>query len=738
LAWAPGQASDNRTSVASGTDPDAPRPEARPAPEAASVEGLEEVVVTAQKREERLLDTPQSVSVLSSDALGKLGAVQFSDFANTVPGLSFTTVGAGFSQITLRGVTAGVDIGHTVGTYIDEVPVGFSSAATGVSLVSLDEGLFDIDRIEVLRGPQGTLYGASTLGGLIKYVNKEPQLSGFASEVRTGVSATADGGVSYLGSLAVNVPMRQDLALRAGAYESHDGGFVDNVALGRKDINHSDVYGARGDLLYKPTDALTVRFDAFVQNISRSGQSTVDFNFAGAPEYGKLEQYRQFSEPYEQHFRLLSATLKYDFGAADLTAISSYQALRADYFVDITGQFVPLLQTFFGRTYGAVGYSNLLNVHKFTQEVRVGSHSDAAVEWLAGLFYTREATGGDYSTPLRDPNGASATNDIFAFSGPGSFKEYAGFADLTWHLSSRFDVTGGARYAKNDQSQTQISSGLLLGVAPGEVSVIPTRTSSDHALTYLANARYHLSEHATAYLRYATGYRPGGPNTVASNPATGAPVAPPTFQPDKLKSYEGGFKAESEDRRFGIDLAVYYIDWRDIHILAYVNGVGITANAPGGASVRGSELSLTARPLPDLTLSGAFAYQNAKLSAADANLGASDGERLPGVPRFTAALNADYLLSGVPWRPRLGATLRYVTDRSASFDHSPSIPQYTLPAYPLVDLRAGLAPGRVDLQLYIHNLFNRFAEFSADTSRGAAQLAIARPRTIGVTATVNF
>jgi outer membrane receptor protein involved in Fe transport len=210
------------------------------------------------------------------------------------------------------------------------------------------------------------------------------------------------------------------------------------------------------------------------------------------------------------------------------------------------------------------------------------------------------------------------------------------------------------------------------------------------------------------------------------------------FQPDRLKSYEAGFKADSAGRRYGLDVAAYYIDWQDIHILAYVNGIGITANAPGGATVRGAELSLTARPVPNLALSGAFAYQNAKLSAADVNLGAAAGERLPQVPRFTAAANVDYEFARQGWRPALGATVRYVSDRRASFDNSPSIPQYQLPAYTLVDLRAALTFGPTDLQLSVHNLFNEVAQLSADTSRGPAQLALARPRTFGITATVHF
>jgi iron complex outermembrane receptor protein len=435
---------------------------------------------------------------------------------------------------------------------------------------------------------------------------------------------------------------------------------------------------------------------------------------------------------------VVSATVNIKFPPATLTSISSYQTLDADYIVDISGQFVPLIQALFNRNYQAVGYNNALDVHKFTQEMRFASNDTETWEWIAGGFYTHETTGGNYSLSLIDPTGQSAANDIFGFSGPGTFEEYAGFGDLTYHFNQQFDVTGGIRYAHNNQSQTQISTGLLLGVPPGTVSTIPNRESSDHAFTYLANARYHFTENSTGYIRYATGYRPGGPNTVANDPVTGLPVAPSTFKPDRLSSYEVGMKADTTDRRFGVDLSAYYIKWKDIHILAYVNGIGITANAPGGASVRGAELSLLARVIPDLSITGAFAYQDAKMSAADPNLGASDGERLPNVAKFTASATADYTFSYVPRTPSVGAVVRYVSDRWASFDNSASIPQYRLPAYTLVDLRSGVMLGPVDLQLSLRNVFNKFAEFSADTSRGAAQLSVATPRTVALSASLHY
>jgi iron complex outermembrane recepter protein len=373
-----------------------------------------------------------------------------------------------------------------------------------------------------------------------------------------------------------------------------------------------------------------------------------------------------------------------------------------------------------------------LNTKKFTQEVRLASSGTKPLEWLLGGFYTHEISQNMQAFALRDLAGQPAPNILYTFSSPSFYEEYAGFGDLTYHLTSRFDVSGGVRYAHNRQSFTQFGSGLLIGSAP-------TRRSTEHVFTYLANARYHFSDHATGYLRFATGYRPGGPNFVANDPTTGLPVAPPTFEADRLKSYEAGVKAETADRAFGFDLAGYYIDWSNIQINAVRGGFGVIANAPGGATVRGAELSLTGHPTRALIVTGAFAYQDAHLSEADPDLGGAKGERLPNVPRFTAALNTDYDLPGGSLRPTVGASLRYVSDRMAGFDHSASVAQYRLPAYVAVDLRTGISLGPVStLQLYLHNLFDARGQLAAFNNTGPGRVSILQPRTVGLTAATHF
>jgi iron complex outermembrane receptor protein len=688
-------------------------------------------VVTVQKREERLINTPQSVSVLSADALAKAGALQFRDFATTVPGLTFTTVGAGYTQLALRGVTTGFDVTPAVGIYVDDVPYGSSSGFAQGAQVTLDVGLFDIDRIEVLRGPQGTLYGASTMGGLLKYVTKRADAARFSVDAQAGSSGTEHGGVSYDGGMAVNAPIvAGKVAVRASGFYSHDGGYIDNLALGQDHVNRSGIYGGRTDLLFTPTSALTIRIGGFLQNISRDGEASANYTLAGAPKDGSLDQRRLFAEPFDQHFRLVSGTIAYDLGPATATSISSYQTTRTDMFFDFSSQFVPIFASI-GLPYSAIGFPQGLNTKKFTEEVRLASSGTKPLEWLVGGFYTHEISENTQAFDLRDLAGQPAPNILYTFSSPSRYEEYAAFGDLTYHLTSKFDMSGGIRYAHNRQSFTQIGSGLLIGSAP-------TRRSSESVVTYLGNARYHFGDHATGYLRFATGYRPGGPNFVANDPTTGLPVAPPTFEADRLQSYEAGVKAETADRTLGFDLAGYYIDWNNIQINAVRGGFGVIANAPGGATVRGAELSLTANPTRDFTLAGAFAYQDAHLSEADPDLGGANGERLPNVPRFTAAVNADYNLPGSSLRPTVGATLRHISDRMAAFDRGP-LGQYRLPAYQTVDLRTGitLGPGNA-LQLYVHNLFDSRGQLAVFNNTGPGRVSILQPRTVGLTATTHF
>jgi outer membrane receptor protein involved in Fe transport len=620
-----------------------------------------------------------------------------------------------------------------VGTYVDEVPYGPSTTLGGAAQLSLDSSLFDVDRIEVLRGPQGTLYGASTLGGLMKYVTKRPDPSGLGGDVQIGVSQTEDGGTNYNIAGAVNAPISDKAAVRLSAFQTRDAGYFDNVARGKKDANQGDISGGRADLLWKPSDALSIRLTAYQQTIDSDGEGTADYTLAGEPLYGSLGQSRPYAEPVHNQFRLGSATIEYDFGPATLTSVTSYQTLRVHNVWDASAVYVPLLNFFFGPTYSAVGVDNVNSTDKFTQELRVASNTgDHAIDWLVGAFYTDEDTGNNQFFLLMDLAGNPAQNDLFTYINPSSYKEYAAFGDMTWHATAKLDLTAGLRYAHNDQESAQNGSGAF--IPPGN----PRSSSSEDVPTYLANVRYRISDQQNVYARLATGYRPGGPNYPTLDETTGQPTAQPPFESDHLKSYEVGWKGEALDHRFGFDASAYYIDWSNLQVTTIVGGFAAITNASGGATSYGSELTLSVRPMEDFTATGAFAYQHATMNEADPFLGAAKGERLPNTPEFSASISADYRISALRVAPTIGATVRYVDDRTVSFENSGSFPQYHLPAYTMFDLRGSVPIGKVDLQLYVHNVGNERAELGNLFPSIGTRIAIAQPRTIGLTATAHF
>jgi iron complex outermembrane recepter protein len=700
---------------------------------ATSVSVLEEVVVTAQKFEEKLSETPLSVTAISARSLEALGATQLRDFASTVPSLTFTTSGVGSTQVNLRGITTGNNISPTVGIYVDEVPYGSSTPFASGAQLALDVGLFDVSRIEILRGPQGTLYGASTMGGLLKYVSVTPDATEFGATMRAGVSSSEGGGIGYEGAAAINAPLADDkAALRVSAFYTHDSGFVDNLTAGRADVNEADVYGGRADLLLKPSDKLSLRFVAFAQDIERDGTASSDFGLAsGRPIDSDLDQRRLRREPFDQQFRLGSATIVYDFENVTLSSISSYQTVRSDAITDVSAFFGPALAAG-GIVLGSVDVSKRNETDKFTQELRLNGRGEL-FDWSLGAFYTDEDSNQFQRLNASLPNGDVFPVNLLTVALPSTYEEYAGFGTLTWHVTQKLDFIGGMRYAHNSQDFEQIGSGPL-------IFSVPKRTQTDSIGTYQATIRYRASETFMPYVRYATGYRPGGPNAVL-NDLAGQPLADPLFEADKLKSYEGGIKASTADRRFGVDAAVYYIDWDNLQINAVRNGLGVVDNAAAAES-KGAELTLTFVPTPQLTLVGALGYIDAQLTEDAPDLGGVKGERMPDTPELTASLSGDYAFDLGSRDAFVGATARHIGDRVVSFDASGSVPQYELPEYTTIDLRAGVQLGSARLQMYVKNAFDERGELSATTAfsglGGPVWVSLVQPRTIGVNLISQF
>lgn len=697
-------------------------------------EQLAEVVVTAQKRRDLERDTPVSVTVLSTRTLQRASATQLRDIAGSIPGLGFTSPGAGEAQINLRGVTTGGNVSPTVGIYVDEVPYGSSTPFAAGAQLALDAGLFDLERVEVVRGPQGTLYGAGTMGGLLKYVPARPDPSVSSAFVQAGIGNTQHGGMNHELAGMVNLPFADGRsAVRAAGFSFREGGYVDDVELQRADVNRARVRGGRAELLWEPLDELVVRLAVFAQDIDRDATTAADRDLAsGAPVEGPLLKRRALAEPFAQTFRLASATVQYAAGFADLVAVSSFQRARVGSRSDASDLYVPLLAGLVPDV-DAVGVDKQIVTRRFTQEIRLSATGDR-VDWLAGAYFTRETSDQGQQVPVFDARRQMLPVNLATIDLPSGYREAAGFATLTLHATDRLDLTAGARQAGSRLNQEQLASGLV-------AQPLPERRTRESVTTFLAGARYRISPQLMGYLRVADGYRPGGPNLVANDPVSGLPIADPSFDADFLTSYEAGLKFRSEDRRIGLDVALYQIDWDDLQVVAVRNGVGVIDNA-SAARNRGAELQLDLRPAPRVSLAAAIGWMDAQLSRDAPDLGAVRGDRLPNTPRVTAWISGErqFLLQGrSAW---LGFAVRHAARRTSSFANDAGQPLYRLPAYTVVDLRGGIEMGSWRLQAQIRNVADRRAQISASTALAvagaAARVTLLQPRTYGVTLSTDF
>ena len=709
----------------------------------------EEIVVTAQKRTQTLIDVAQSVSVVSGATLEQQGATNFSDYLKNVPSLQLVQGTPGQGRLVLRGINTG-GVASTVAVYVDETPFGSSTGLANGAELAGDFDTFDIGRIEVLRGPQGTLYGASSLGGLLKFVTNQPSTSGFEGKALGGVEFTDGGDMSYRGAGMVNIPLGETLAFRASGSYRKQGGFIDSIGTAgsniRSNTNDFESYGGRASLLWKPDTNLSVRLSALLQNLYVDGSSFVETDPATMkPLYGSLTQSEYLPQFSNVKYRLYNATINYDLGPATLTWATSYgqqlQSFRAD--------FTANLSAALGGPY--VYFDQLTQNRKWTQELRLASNGGDFVEWLVGGYYTREKARifQNLKTAVPGTPGTLTPIDLpfdyAVYNLASRYEEIAGFANATLHLAPWFDIDLGGRYSHNRQRADQETDGVLLGA-----STIDNIRSSDNVFTWSVAPKIKFGKQASLYARVAKGYRPGGPNVI---PTGAPPGTPTTFEPDTVTSYEIGFKGDTADRRASIEASLYHIDWNNIQLAAVVNGFGVNANG-AGAEVDGAEITATLRPTTGLVTSVNFALNDAKLSGDTDPLvvGAVKGDRLPFTAKYSVSVNADYQWDlGGDVTASIGGSIRSLSRQSGNYDpvylaaygHFPKVR-----AYEVLDLRAGVAFGRYAINAYVNNLTNSRGITATQALLGVAGLprnvdgaigaGVLRPRTVGINLTADF
>lgn len=657
---------------------------------------IEDVVITAQKREERLQDVPVPVTALNADQLADTNQVLLRDYYASVPAFTVSPNYAGQQMLSIRGITTGGFTNPTVGVLIDDVPYGTSTFFSGNQVPDLDPG--DLERVEVLRGPQGTLYGSNSMGGLLKFVTVDPSTEGYSGRLQVGTEYVQNGnGPGYNLRASANIPISDTIAIRASGFTRQDAGYIDNPVLNENGVNEGKATGGRLAALWRPSELFSLKLTALYQHSVMDGSTDVDIQ----PGLGDLQQnYIHGVGGYDRTVQAYSAIVKARFGVVDFTSVTGYGNNKFTASLDFTSVFGPAVKKLFNADGDA--YLDYNNVSKFSQEMRFSGTLWQNFDWLVGGFFTHENSPEYYSFPGMVPATGKILGLYWDATSRNTFREYAGFVDLTYHFTDQFDVQLGGRESRITVAQLQnVSWGPFAGPVP---SITPEVASSTDTFTYLVTPRFKITPDLMVYARLASGYRPGGPQLTA----VVAQGAPAQYNPDKTENYELGLKGDFLDHTLTVDGSVYYIDWKKIQI-QLETGQGIAYDANGGAAKsEGVELSVESRPLTGLTLTSWVAYDDAVLTQAfpaGSTAYGMPGNRLPNSTRWSAnaSVQQDFPLfkdaTGF-----VGAAASYVGDRVSVFQ-STALRQ-VFPSYTRTDLRAGAKYDSWTATLYANNVAN--------------------------------
>lgn len=737
--------------------------------------GLEEIIVTARKVSERLQDVPVSVSAVTGEELRRIGATDIKDALGRIPGLSFADNSRGNSKYAIRGVSNDFTFLPTTGVYLDDISLltrpSFNSGA-------FDPIFFDIERVEVLKGPQGTLYGGSAMGGAIKYVTARPDLNRELLSAASGISTTAHGGVGYNTEVVYNLPVVQDvLAVRFGASMIHEAGYVDNVAgldaedtsksetdfptytpltqpslatQSRKDYNYSDIYSLRASVLYQPDPSWSIRTTALYQ---RSREEAPPFFWLNLEDF--TSSYRYLSQPHTDRGTILSLDIRKSFGAFDLTSLTGYfdrnQVWGRDYSFYV-GFAVPSLYSFNSFIYQP------FQTRTISQEFRIASaaDSDSPLRWLIGGFLSRQnLSSKGYDLPV-----VGVVSLLKYVEDEHDIDEDAVFGEASYALTERLELTAGARVWRIDREDNSVQSGALVNPNPNTPVASPDLNNEDKGVNPKLGLSYKLSQDNLLYASAAKGYRAGadtGSTSVISIceddiVRAGFPNGKPRFyDPDNLWSYEVGTKNQFADKKVTLNGSLYYIDWKDIQqsIALPDCGQGFATNA-GDARIYGTEWEARFNPARALEIGGNVTYLDAKIDNPRPNINILPGAEILNIPEWTASAFGSY---SVPisdqWSLRFQADYQYRGRQRRQFAESQTvfypggeIASASLPvyqeSYELANAAIFLSGSTVNFRFYVNNLFDVAPLLEEAYSVGTSRAMTLRPRTIGSEVRLNF
>jgi len=704
-----------------------------------------EVVVTANKRAEILRNVAMSMSVVSGTDLARNQILDLEDLQASVPGLAIQGGGPGGGErIIIRGLNSGGD-GANVTTVVDDVPLSYSLAETDGGNLASDFDTYDLNRIEVLKGPQGTLYGADAEGGLIKYVTNPPDPNAYHLGMEAGEENVAHGGLGGDVKGYANIPlMNGTAAIRASGYYESMPGWISDPVTGQNRDNAGHRYGGRFSALWRPIPNLSIRATAFLQERNADGVDAVSVygNSNPSNRFGFVNGYNYYqynADITRNRLNFYSLDIDYDLHWASLQSITSYGSQH-----EFFDQDSPTLAGTKGA--GTSAFQQQINaLGKFNQEFRISSNPGDQLfrhdlDWQFGVFYTHEISTYDQNINLVSSQGAVTPGYFLDAVLPMNFNEEAIYGDLTYHFTRKFDVEVGGRFS-SDGSHSQVAeNGSEVG---GKYIVLPYIKTSDTSGTFSFAPRYHLTDDILAYVRIASGFRPGGPELpVAGEPA----VVPTKYGADSTINYEAGVKSQFFDGKVTIDLDGFYIDWSDIQVISTVKiasgaNFSFTGNA-GSAVSEGAEFNFGWRPVQGLRFGFAGAYTDAHLTQNAPGIGGLSGQALAYVPVLSTTLNGDY-----EW-PSYGASRGFVGfdwshigDRYSNFGTNPANGHQEIPSYETVSARTGVRYGSYTFELYGKNLTDAKGItyfFPASSYGGKGEAYLIRPLTVGIRVSSSF
>lgn len=727
---------------------------------------LEEVLVTATRRSQSMVEVPYNIQAITGVHLNKIGANELSDFVRTVPGLSFVDRGPSFGMdLVLRGlrtspVTSGIQ--RTTSVYIDDVEIPST----------FDPQLVDVARIEILRGPQGTLYGSGAIGGAIRYISRKPDFNETTGSLQAEVGDTEEGGTNYGAKGLINIPLIEDKLAFRGALAYYDNsGFIDNLRLGKEDIDGNQRLTGRFSLMATPTDRLSVELSHLFQD------SDFDADTVAYENVGKYANTEYFIGGTERDESVSNLSVTYDLGFAQLTSSTSNRSKDSQAARDITAlvrdviyasflppEMLPELTSFTTQD---------VDEEYWSQEFRLVSTGDSKLSWIGGLYWEDldHKTESQEEVPIPFPGqaqfeeliGATITDTYdYYFQGEEDFEQYAVFGEVGYDLTPRLNASIGARYFEYSSNVDFYAIDQYFGGRnpdgtartepfPDEFSVAETDFSDT---IFRFNGSYQLNDEALAYITVAEGYRPGGYNLVGEN--TG--ISPSQFQydPDTIVNYELGYKADFREQGVFLSAAVFYIDWEDIQTNVITStGFAVAGNA-GKAHSTGLELEVQARDvlLDGMDVFATYSYTSTELDETVDGLG-FDGDRAPYVPKNSGSIGLDYNFTvGNAMEAGLNFLATYTGSSATDFGptrpnfdgaSTPNIDYLDLEEYWLLRMSARLSNGPWTARLAVDNLLDEYADINRTFQQSNSQYldpyvyrSVNRPRTVSFSVQYDF